>query len=271
MSRFIGIDFSGGARPWRRSVSRPTVWIAVVEDSNEKRQLVELIPVQSLDGNEAPYDRLVKFLAAGDFEAAGIDAPFSLPLAHMPPGGHSELLQQVASLPNGADRPFPLGASIVALGEAVAPKFQAKPLRPTEAFWASKGVNTRSTMWNGPRGGAPFAAACLRLLELSGRPCWPWTTFQPGILCEAFPAAQLQHWRLPHRGYSGSEGANVRASILAGLDERVRMSSAHAQIAAENPDALDAIIAVFAAIAVADGTVVGFNAPYVDGFIAVAE
>ena len=48
-------------------------------------RLVELMPVQSLDGNEAPYDRLVKFLAAGDFEAAGIDAPFSQPLAHMPP------------------------------------------------------------------------------------------------------------------------------------------------------------------------------------------
>ena len=174
MSRFVGIDFSGGAPPWRRSVGRPTVWIAVIEGSNEKRQLVELTPVQWLDGNEAPYDRLAKFLAAGDFEAAGIDAPFSLPLAHMPRGGHSELLRQIGSLPNGSDRPFPLGASIVALGEAVAPKVQAKPLRPTDAFWTSKGVNTRSTMWNGPRGGAPFAAACLRLLERSGRPCWPW-------------------------------------------------------------------------------------------------
>jgi hypothetical protein len=85
------------------------------------------------------------------------------------------------------------------------------------------------------------------------------------------PSCATAALRLPHRGYSGSEGANVRASILAGLDERVRMSSAHAQIAAENPDALDAIIAVFAAIAVADGTVVGFNTPCVDGFIAVAE
>ena len=271
MSRFIGIDFSGGARPWRRSVSRPSVWIAIVEADFEKPRLVDLIPVQALAGTGAPFERLARFLSAGDFTAAGIDAPFSLPLDHMPPGGHDELLRKALALPNGPGRPFPLGKSIVELGEAVAPKSQAKPLRATEAIWAARKVNVRSTMWVKPRGGAPFAAACLRLIGLSGRPCWPWNQFEPGILCEAFPAAQLQHWGLPYMGYSGSVGATVRAGILAGLDRRVRMSSAHAQIAAENPDALDAIIAVFAAIAVASGTVVAFNAPYADGFIAVAE
>jgi hypothetical protein len=45
----------------------------------------------------------VKLLAAGDFEAAAIDAPFSLPLAHMPRGGHAELLQQIRALPNGPE------------------------------------------------------------------------------------------------------------------------------------------------------------------------
>jgi pyruvate dehydrogenase E1 component beta subunit len=30
-ARFLGIDFSGGAGPWRVSCARPTVWIAVLE------------------------------------------------------------------------------------------------------------------------------------------------------------------------------------------------------------------------------------------------
>jgi Protein of unknown function (DUF429) len=218
-----------------------------------------------------PFDRLVKLLAAGDFEAAAIDAPFSLPSAYMPPGGHLELLRRVAALPDGPDRPFPIGESIIELGEAVAVKDRAKPLRQTEKDWASRDVNTRSTMWNGPRGGAPFAAACLRLLERSGRPCWPWATFQPGILVEAFPAAQLRHWGLPHQGYSGPRSANVRAMILSSLNARLRVSAFHAQIIVENTDALDAVIAVFAGLAVAKRAVVGFRAPYADGFIAVAE
>jgi hypothetical protein len=271
MSIFLGIDFSGGARPWRRSVSRPTVWIAIVGDSGDGPRLTELMPIQALPRDEPPFDRLVKLIAAGDFEAAAIDAPFSLPSAHMPPGGHPGLLRQVAALPDGPDRSFPLGASIVELGKTVAPIVQAKPLRQTERDWMSKGVNTRSTMWNGPRGGAPFAAACLRLLERSRRPCWPWADFQPGILVEAFPAAQLHQWGLPHQGYSESQNAKVRASILASLSERLRMSSRHAQVIVESADALDAVVAVFAGVAVANRAVVGFSVSYPDGFIAVAE
>jgi len=189
----------------------------------------------------------------------------------MPPGGHAELLQKVGALPNGPDRPFPSGQSIVELGEAVAPKTRPKPLRATEALWAARKVNVRSTMWIKPRGGAPMTAACLRLIERSGRPCWPWTPFKPGILCEAFPAAQLQHWGLPHMGYSGSGGANVRASILVGLNQRLRISSPYARIVSENPDALDAVITSFAAIAVSTGKALAFEGSYVDGFIAVAK
>jgi hypothetical protein len=271
MSRFIGIDFSGGARPWRPLVKNPTVWLALVENNGDGLRLDDLRPVQLLAGDKTPFDRLVKLLAAGDFEVAAVDAPFSLPFAHMPRGGHTELLQLVRTLPNGVDRPFPLGASIVALGEGVAPKVSDKPLRQTEAYWAAKGVNTRSTMWNGPRGGAPFAAACLRLLERSERPCWPWTTLQRGVLCEAFPAAQLRHWRLPHQGYSEPAATNVREVILAGLRKRMRMNSTHADAIAKCADALDAVIAVFAAIAVADQAIVGSNISYADGNISVAE
>ncbi len=181
MSRFIGIDFSGGARPWRPFVKHPTVWLAIAAEIGDELRLEKLMPVQSLAGDGSPFDRLVEFLAAGDFAVAAIDAPFSLPLAHMPKGGQAELLHLVNSLPNGTDRPFPRGASIVTLVEAVAPKVQAKPLRQTEKYWTTHGVNTRSTMWAGPRGGAPFAAACLRLLERSERPLWPWARLQPGI------------------------------------------------------------------------------------------
>ena len=271
MSRFIGIDFSGAARPWRPLISRPTVWLAIAEDNSDGLRLAKLIPVQSLAGDGQPFDRLVALLAAGDFEAAAIDAPFSLPLAHLPKGGHVELLQQVRVLPNGPDRPFPLGSTIVALGEAVAPRVQAKPLRETEAYWVAEGVNTRSTMWNGPRGGAPFAAACLRLLERSERPSWPWAAMQSGILSEAFPAAQLRHWELPHQGYSGSAADHIRESILAGLRDQIRVSSLHVDVLVKNADALDAVISVFAAVAVTKQAVVGFNLALTDGIIAVAE
>jgi hypothetical protein len=271
MIKFIGVDFSGGARPWQPIVARPTVWIATVEKDIGGLRLTELIPVQSLAGEGPPFNRLVNLLAAGDFRATAIDAPFSLPLAYLPKGGHAELLQRVKALPNGPDRPFPTGASIVALGEAESPKAQAKPLRETEAYWVAQGVNTRSTMWNGPRGGAPFAGACLRLLERSGRPSWPWDNAQHGVLCEAFPAAQLRHWGLPHQGYSQSTAGQVREVIVEKLQGRINVSQAHRCILIRNPDALDALISVFAAVAVANNAVVGFYAPLTDGVISVAE
>lgn len=271
MSRFIGIDFSGGARPWRTSIARPTVWIAVAEIIGSRPQLISLMPVQSLPGDELPFDRLVRFLARRDFEVAAIDAPFSLPLAHMPRSGHAELLRSVRALPNGHDRPFPLGASLVALGEVVARKLVAKPLRRTEEYWLTKGVNTRSTMWNGPRGGAPFAAACLRLLERVELPCWPWTQPQVGTLGEAFPAAQLRQWGLPHQAYSKQNAEHVRCSILTGLRERISIRPVDADVLRTNADALDAVISVFGAIAISERSVVGYNIAHTDGNIAVAE
>ena len=137
MSIVIGIDFFRWRRAlWRRKISRRTVWLATVQSSGTVPRLIHLMPAQSLEGNGPPFDRLVQLLAAGDFDAAAIDAPFSLPLAHMPRGGHVELLRGARALSNADDRPFPLGARIVELGESVAPKLQAKPLRQTEAFWA---------------------------------------------------------------------------------------------------------------------------------------
>lgn len=79
--------------------------------------------------------------------------------------------------------------------------------RHTESEWQTRGVNVRSTLWNGPRGGAPFTVACLTLLHRTGRPIWPWCRDEKNCLVEAFPAAQLRHWKLPFIGYNGVKGA----------------------------------------------------------------
>ena len=267
MSKFLGIDFSGGARPWRLSLRNPTVWIATV--CGGKPRLTELTPVQALPGTGSTFDRLVELLRKGDFEVAAIDAPFSIPSEHAR-CLHSDLIQRVRTMPNGSDRPFPMGKSILELANAELLLRQQKPLRETEAFWVSRGIATRSTLWNGPRGGAPFTAACLRLIERAGRPCWPWSEYQPGILAEAFPAAQLYQWNLPYRSYSGQEGKGVRERIVAGLEDRLHIDSDKAELMVASPDALDAVVATFAAMAVARKAVVGFSAGPEDGFIAVA-
>jgi hypothetical protein len=202
MSTFIGIDFSGASRPWRPNITAPTVWLAIGKLKGRSLRLEELKPVQALGGSGHLFDQLVSFLAKRNFEVAAIDAPFALPLRHMPCAQHAELLRQLKALPDAFDRRFPSGASMVALGESVAPKIEHKPLRVTEQVWKRKGVNTRSTMWCGPRGGAPFAAACLRLIDRSNAAAWPWVQGKSGILAEAFPAAQLRQWGLPFFGYS---------------------------------------------------------------------
>ncbi len=270
MSKFVGIDFSGAAAPWLPHVYRPTVWLAVAKDDGYGTRLESLMPVQALEGNGPPFDRLVGFLTNGDFEVAAIDAPFALPLAHMPGGRRSELLRRVGLLPNAPDRPFPRGADIVALGQAVAPQTEAKPLRLTERYWLSRGVNVRSTMWSGAGGGAPFAAACLRLIERSGRPSWPWSPRQSGMLAEAFPAAQLRQWGLPDRRYARLSALSVRAIIVASLRKRIDLTPSQLETALNYPDALDATIAVFAAIAVSNQSVAGFTSADEEGFISIA-
>ena len=271
MSGFIGVDFSGGARPWRQSVSRPTVWLARLQEERGDIRLQEIMPVQQLAGDGSPFARLVKLLSEGQFEAAAIDAPFSLPLRHLPAGGQAALRQSVRSLANAPDRDFPLGVDIVRLGEAIAKKDSAKPLRETEKYWAGQRVNTRSTMWSGSRGGAPFAAACLRLLELADRPIWPWHRSQPGILGEAFPAAQLCQWKLPFRAYSRPDQVETRKEIVIGLKERASIQPTDERKLLDSADALDAVIAAFAAIAIAKNDVVNFSQAGEEGFIAVAK
>ncbi|GAA3713955.1 hypothetical protein GCM10022268_23400 [Sphingomonas cynarae] len=223
------------------------MWIATVEVADRPR-LIDVVPVQGLAGSGGPFDRLVTLLRSGDHVAAGIDAPFCLPARHLPPGRHHGLLSMVATLPDAPDRPFPSGASLVALAAAVAPIETAKPLRTTEKHWSSRGVNTRSTLWNGPRGGAPFTAACLTLLARVGRPCWPWA-IGPGMLIESFPAAQLRAWDLPHTGYAGRDQRTARRIILDELSQRIGICPAQMGLMLDHPDALDAVLAAFGAIA----------------------
>ena len=242
-----GIDFSGDAQKWTPGCGRSNVWIATARvDDVESMKLEALRPVQDLPGNSHPFERLVGLLAGGEYSAAAVDAPFALPARHMPDGGFSMLLHHVAELPTGS-RPFAKGEELVAYGDENASlEEDRKPLRKTERLWRDR-VNVRSTLWNGPRGGAPFTAASLTLLARAKRPVWPWCRTATGLLVEAFPAAQLYHWQLPHRRYDGSDGRSEREKIIDAISPRIELPDglrAHCQ---ESADALDSVLCLFAA------------------------
>lgn len=246
-ARFLGIDFSGGAAPWGPVCARPTVWIAALEGF----RLTELVPVQKLPGDASPFENLASLLRAGRYRAAAIDAPFCLPEAHMPPGGHAQLLSDIASLPPADDRPFPRGAALLAYARAIAPLATAKPTRLTERQHGA----TRSSLWNGARPGAPFAAACLTLLARAQRPVWPWKD-APGMLVETYPAAQLRAWRLPSSNYASPEAKHIRQKIVTHLEEKQHLNlgpTERKQLLA-SADALDAVLAAYGARAAANRT-----------------
>lgn len=244
-ARFLGIDFSGGAAPWRPVCSRPTVWIAALEGP----RLADLRPVQKLEGEAAPFDNLVTLLRAGKYRAAAIDAPFCLPEAHMPTGGHAQLLRDIAQIPAAEDRPFPRGETILAYARTHAPLVNAKPSRLTERQHHA----TRSTLWNGARPGAPFAAACLTLIARAQRPVWPWKD-GPGMLVETFPAAQLRSWGLSSSNYADPEARPARAKIVAHLEAELHLmiDPSDRKEMLKSSDALDAVLAAFGAKAAAN-------------------
>ena len=250
-ARVHGIDFSGDETKWRPGCRRSNVWVATAELRASRLQLVALRPVQDLPGTSHPFDRLVAFLAEGNYHAAAIDAPFALPSRHMPRGGFPVLLRDVARLETG-HRPFAEGEKLVEYGKSIASLEKQKPLRITEQIWSGRGINVRSTLWNRPRGGAPFTVANLTLLYKAERPVWPWARSGPRLLVESFPAGQLRQWKLPYKGYDGPKGRATRSTILEAIAPRIQIPGPWYSDCQENADALDSVLCLFAAIAAAD-------------------
>jgi hypothetical protein len=218
----------------------------------EGRRLADLRPVQALAGDGAPFDRLAARLSAGAFAAAAIDAPFCIPERHLPPGGQAELVRMAGATPLADDRPFPRGAALVELARRTAELDTVKPVREAERAWRRLGLNVRSSLWDGPRGGAPFAAACLTLLARAQRPMWPWASGQ-GMLAETFPAGQLRAWGLPFDRYGDAACAERRAEIVEAIRHRIDAQEECLQLMRGSADALDAVLAAFGAMAAASG------------------
>lgn len=249
MDRWLGIDFSGNHLKWRSGCTTSNVWVADVRLDDGGLFLHDVRRVQQLPGAELPFERLAALFASGEFEAAGIDAPFSVPDDFVRRvGGHAALLKLVGAGPV-VGRPFLSGPDMVRLISGMPlPLVPPKPMRGTDTAWS---VTTRSPM----RPGAPMTAACLTLLHRTGRAMWPWDGAQPGLLAEAFPAAQLNRWGLPHQSYDGrsTEATAARRAIIGGLPIQLGRWT---PTLLGSADALDSVICAFAAVAVSSGTAV---------------
>jgi hypothetical protein len=116
-----------------------------------------------------------------------------------------------------------------------------------------------------------MTSACLTLLGMAKQPVWPFASKGASLLVEAFPAGQLQTWGLPHQGYGGAdEGSEARSAIVGHLRKRLRLDGFEDEMR-QSPDALDAVLCAFAAMAVTEGPLrdaPGPTAP-VEGWIAV--
>jgi len=211
-------------------------------------------------GEGDPFICLVRYLRQFNFEAAAIDAPFSIPAEYLPANGHRGLLERVASIEPINGRPSPSAQQLVSSilnGRSPSTK---KPMRRTEKYWQDKRVNVRSTLRAGPRGGAAMTAASLKLLHDARRPLWPWQKTGPGLLVEAFPAAQLKEWGLPHRQYNRNDEAEagIRRSIVCALANRIDLAEFRSTLE-HCADALDSVLCAFAAIAVKGGNTLGYD------------
>jgi hypothetical protein len=256
---YLGIDFSGNDANWRPSAGQRTnVWIAEAVADGETLRLVRLDRVQQRHpGAARPFEALARELGARRFDAAGIDAPFSVPAAHVPGADHAVLLRLARSVDREPKRSFARGAELrAAIASATHEPATAKPLRETERYWAERKVNTRSTLWAGARPGASMTAACLELLARSAAPLWPWVSDAPGVLTEAFPAAQLRTWKLPFAVYDASKddvGARAnRRTIVDGVATRIDLGH-HRSTMLDSADAIDAVVSLFAGVAVRRG------------------
>jgi len=273
---WLGIDFSGDHRMWGAN-RRSNVYVAEVRIQQGKNFLTALQTVQELpsQGQEGPFQRLANHLNRKHFNAAAIDAPFSVPCEYLPCGGHKALLQMVAGIERPKNWPFPEAHDFVCRILSGRDLLSKKPLRRTELAWRKKKVNVRSTLWAGPRGGAAMTAACLTLLHQAQCPIWPWhQADERGLLVEAFPAAQLCHWGMKYQEYNGDSQDSLtnRKTLVDSLSEWIEIpDDAHRKTMEQSADALDAVVCAFAAIAVSTDRLAESPVPSDEGQIVVHE
>ncbi|MFI4935975.1 MAG: DUF429 domain-containing protein [Caulobacterales bacterium] len=254
MRRVLGIDFSGSVEQWRPRRANSNVWLAFGRVESDRLVIDDLKPVQALEGEGAPFERLGALLRQSDLVAA-IDASFSVPKVQA--ADAEQLWATVAALPRGR-RPFAEGRKLVDALSPGAGVHGAKLYRQVEEEWRKQGLNVRSGLWCGPRGGAAFSVACMTLLAGHPGPIWPFRAGGEGAtLAETYPAAQLLTWGLSPIGYNGA-GKAATAARLAILETLVRnlglrASDEHFKLCASNADALDAVICAYAAAALAQG------------------
>ena len=253
--RLLGIDFSGSPDEWKGGRRNSSVWIASGSADGPRLCIDDLRPVQKLEGQGAPFERLIALLAAEPDATAAIAAPFSLPRRYA--ASAALLWAEAASLaPPG--RPFGSGADLIATLAPDGGPNGLKLYRACEAGWRRKRLEVRSTLWSGPGQGAAAALACMTLLHRHRGPIWPFRPDGDGaLLVEALPAAQLSAWGLDATGYTGSKprAAAVRLKILQALaqDHGLRAADDVLRRCAESADALDAVICVYAARTMAEG------------------
>jgi hypothetical protein len=273
MSRFLGIDFSGNHLMWRPGCRRSNVWISYVRKTDERLVLDRLMRVQELPGNEHPLERLAALLREDDFETAAIDSPFSVPRKFIPPEGYAGLLERIGSLSDPDGRPFCRSAAFVKAVAGVDPPLDPpQPMRSTDAYWRQKGLNVRSTLWAGTRGGAAMTAACFKLLHRAQRPIWPWVQESRGLLVEAFPMAQLKQWGLPYDGYGKQDrkGELIRKLIIDEIRGRINLGGFN-ELLLSSADALDSVLCAFSGVAVRtfNLAVLSDDSANLEGWIAV--
>ena len=184
----LGIDFSGDVTRWKPGCRKSNVWIATGTLRNGELRIANLVRAQDLRGPREPFLRLSQTLNTKHLAYAAIDAPFSVP--HSLSSDAEALWRRVDSLPKEG-RPFARGRRLVETLMPECGRHGEKIMRETEALWRARGVNVRSTLWCGPRGGAAFAVACMTLLAAHKGPVWPFRKNgeQGCVLAEAFPAA----------------------------------------------------------------------------------
>lgn len=275
MKRWLGIDFSGNHKMWRPAAQKGNVWIVEIAEADGKKQLRRLEQVQALPGMGSPFQKLAHFLGRREFEAAAIDAPFSVPSDFLPSASHRNLLELTASMERPKGWPFPAGTDFISRILAGRTLLNRKPLRNTEKFWQNRKINVRSTLWCGPRSGAPMTSACLTLLKEAGCPIWPWDRQGPGLLVEAFPAAQLCEWKMPYQGYGKDDAtaSSTRKALVSRLSNRISLGSFEGKLE-KSADALDAMLCAFAAFAVTNDNLArppDVNDPLDEGLIAVCK